>query len=129
MRRHRLAFLAEHVGDHTSIEAQLTQLRRHSVAQAMKSQTRCNNAFRFEPADELEQTRRGMYAGGVGYFDFSGNMDMCIAIRTMFAVNGKIYFQAGAGIVADSDPEKEFQETLNKSRALVEALKMAERIS
>ncbi len=83
--------------------------------------------------DELERTRRGIYAGGVGYFDFSGNMDMCIAIRTMFAVsegtdsqNGRIYFQAGAGIVADSDPEKEYQETINKARALVEALRMAQ---
>ncbi len=81
-----------------------------------------------EIIDELERSRRGIYAGGVGYFDFSGNMDMCIAIRTMFAVKNKIYFQAGAGIVADSDPKKEYQETINKSRALVEALKMAERI-
>jgi anthranilate synthase component 1 len=82
-----------------------------------------------EIIDELERSRRGIYAGGVGYFDFSGNMDICIAIRTMFAVHGKIYFQAGAGIVADSDPEKEYQETINKSRALVEALRMAERIT
>ena len=79
-----------------------------------------------EIIDQLERTRRGIYAGGVGYFDFSGNMDMCIAIRTMFAVGNRIYFQAGAGIVADSDPEKEYQETINKARALVEALKMAE---
>ena len=89
-----------------------------------------------EIIDELEQTRRGIYAGGVGYFDFSGNMDMCIAIRTMFATpkginsdNGKIYLQAGAGIVADSDPEREYQETINKARALVEALRMAEGIT
>jgi len=79
-----------------------------------------------EIIDELESTRRGIYAGGVGYFDFSGNMDMCIAIRTMFAQNGTIYFQAGAGIVADSIPENEYQETINKARALVEALRMAE---
>ncbi len=79
-----------------------------------------------EIIDELEKTRRGIYAGGVGYFDFSGNMDMCIAIRTMYASNNTIYFQAGAGIVADSIPELEYQETLNKSRALVEALKLAE---
>jgi len=86
-----------------------------------------------EIISELERSRRGIYAGGVGYFDFSGNMDMCIAIRTMFAIsegtdnqNGRIYFQAGAGIVADSDPEKEYQETINKARALVEALRMAQ---
>lgn len=79
-----------------------------------------------EIIDELERNRRGLYAGGVGYFDFSGNMDMCIAIRTMFAHDGRIYFQAGAGIVADSDPEKEYQETINKARALVEALRMAD---
>jgi anthranilate synthase component 1 len=81
-----------------------------------------------EIIDELEATRRGMYAGGVGYFDFSGNMDMCIAIRTMLAQNNKIYFQAGAGIVADSDPQKEYQETKNKAHALVEALRNAEGI-
>ncbi|TAK65792.1 MAG: anthranilate synthase component I [Bacteroidetes bacterium] len=82
-----------------------------------------------EIIDELETTRRGIYAGGVGYFDFSGNMDICIAIRTMFATNDKIYFQAGAGIVADSDPESEYHETMNKSKALVEALKLAEQIT
>ena len=79
-----------------------------------------------EIIDELEQLRRGIYAGGIGYFDFSGTMDMCIAIRTMFAVNNRLYLQAGAGIVADSDPEKEYQETLNKARALLEAIKLAE---
>lgn len=79
-----------------------------------------------EIIDELEHSRRGLYAGGVGYFDFSGNMDMCIAIRTMYAYRGRIYFQAGAGIVADSDPEKEYQETINKAQALVEALRVAE---
>ncbi len=79
-----------------------------------------------EIIDELEQSRRGLYAGGVGYFDFSGNTDMCIAIRTMFAHDGRIYFQAGAGIVADSDPEKEYQETINKARVLVEALRIAD---
>jgi anthranilate synthase component 1 len=82
-----------------------------------------------EIIDTLETTRRGIYAGGVGYFDFSGNMDMCIAIRTMYAVNGKIYFQAGAGIVADSDPSHEYEETINKARALVEALRMAKGIT
>jgi anthranilate synthase component 1 len=79
-----------------------------------------------EIIDELEQSRRGIYAGGVGYFDFSGNMDICIAIRTMFATNDTIYLQSGAGIVADSNPELEYQETINKAQALVEALKLAE---
>lgn len=81
-----------------------------------------------EIIDELETSRRGIYAGGVGYFDFSGNMDMCIAIRTMYALGGRLYLQAGAGIVADSDPEREYRETLNKARALVEALRMASEI-
>jgi anthranilate synthase component 1 len=82
-----------------------------------------------EIIDELEKSRRGIYAGGVGYFDFSGTMDMCIAIRTMFSKNGRIYLQAGAGIVADSDPAKEYDETSNKAKALIEALRMAEGIS
>ena len=78
-----------------------------------------------EIIDELEMNKRGPYAGAVGYFDFSGNMDTCIAIRTMLATDSDIYIQAGAGIVADSDPEKEYQETLNKAKALVEALNVA----
>jgi len=81
-----------------------------------------------EIIDELETTRRGMYAGGVGYFDFTGNMDMCIAIRTLYAKNGHLYFQTGAGIVADSDPSKEYEETVNKSNAMREAIKVATRI-
>ena len=75
--------------------------------------------------DELEKSRRGIYAGGVGYFDFSGNMDMCIAIRTIVASGNILHFQAGAGIVADSDPGREYQETLNKARVLIEAIRMA----
>jgi anthranilate synthase component 1 len=82
-----------------------------------------------EIIDELETTRRGLYAGGIGYIDFAGNMDMCIAIRTMMTCGTRLYYQVGAGIVADSDPEMELQETLNKSRALVEALALAERIA
>ncbi len=78
-----------------------------------------------EIIDELEPTKRGPYAGAVGYFDFSGNMDTCIAIRTMLVTNSTVYIQAGAGIVADSDPEKEFIETKNKAGALVEALNVA----
>jgi anthranilate synthase component 1 len=82
-----------------------------------------------EIIDELESSRRTIYAGGVGYFDFSGNMDFCIAIRTLFAKGSKLYFQAGAGIVADSDPAREFEETLNKSRVIVDAIKLAQEIS
>jgi len=78
-----------------------------------------------EIIDELEPTKRGPYAGAVGYFDFSGNMDTCIAIRTMVATNNKVYVQAGAGIVADSQPEKEFEETRNKANALIEAMSVA----
>lgn len=82
-----------------------------------------------EIIEELEPVRRGIYAGGVGYFDFSGNMDFCITIRTLYAVNGKLFAQAGAGIVADSDPEREYQETINKCQALLDAISMAESIS
>ncbi|MBO6524489.1 MAG: anthranilate synthase component I [Balneolaceae bacterium] len=78
-----------------------------------------------EIIDELEPTKRGIYAGAVGYFDFSGNMDTCIAIRTMVVTGNKVYIQAGAGIVADSDSEKEFEETQNKAGALVQALSIA----
>ena len=78
-----------------------------------------------EIIDELEPTKRGPYAGAVGYFDFSGNMDTCIVIRTMLVTGESVYIQAGAGIVADSDPENEFQETKNKAKALIEALKVA----
>ena len=74
--------------------------------------------------EELESSQRGPYAGAVGYFSFSGNMDFCIVIRTLLIKNGTVYFQAGAGIVADSQPEKEFQETVSKARALVKALQM-----
>lgn len=75
--------------------------------------------------DDLEPIKRGIYAGAVGYFDFSGNMDTCIAIRTMVVTDNKVYIQAGAGIVADSDPQKEFEETQNKAGALVQALSVA----
>lgn len=72
-----------------------------------------------EIIEETETSRRGIYAGGVGYFDFSGNLDFAITIRTMFTVGNKAYFQAGAGIVADSVPETEFVETENKMGALI----------
>jgi len=79
-----------------------------------------------EIIEELEPTKRGPYAGSVGYFDFSGNMDMCITIRTILFKDNKAFIQAGAGIVADSDPEKEYEETLNKARGMFKAIEMAE---
>ncbi|MFN1833944.1 anthranilate synthase component I [Balneola sp. MJW-20] len=75
--------------------------------------------------DELEPNKRGIYAGAIGYFDYSGNMDTCIAIRTMVVTGNKVYIQAGAGIVADSNPQKEFEETQNKAGALIQALSVA----
>jgi len=78
-----------------------------------------------EIIDELEPTRRGLYAGAVGYFCFSGNMDFCITIRTLLVRNGRVYLQVGAGIVADSVPEREYQETVDKGKALIKALEMA----
>ncbi len=78
-----------------------------------------------EIIDELEPARRGIYAGAVGYADFSGNMDTCIAIRTMVVVDDRVYVQAGAGIVADSDPAREYEETVNKAYALKEAMLVA----
>lgn len=78
-----------------------------------------------EIIDELEPTRRGIYAGAILYLDFSGNLDSCIALRTLVAKNGHAYIQAGGGIVADSVPEREYQETMNKAKAVVKALEIA----
>jgi anthranilate synthase component I len=78
-----------------------------------------------EILEELEPARRGTYGGAVMYADFSGNLDSCIAIRSMLAVNGKGYVQAGAGIVADSVPEKEHQESINKAQAVIRAIERA----
>lgn len=74
--------------------------------------------------DELEPVRRGPYAGAVGYIDFAGSMDTCIALRTIVVKDGRAYVQSGAGIVADSVPEKEFEETLNKARGLLVSIEM-----
>lgn len=76
--------------------------------------------------NELEPTRRGVYAGAIGYIDYAENLDTCIAIRTIKLENKTASIQAGAGIVADSVPEKEYEETINKARALVKAIEMAE---
>ena len=76
-----------------------------------------------EIIDELETTRRKVYAGGIGYFSANGEFDTCIALRTAIAKNNKFYVQAGAGIVADSNPIKEYEETINKAKALINALR------
>ena len=80
-----------------------------------------------EIIEELESIKRGPYAGAVGYFAFSGNLDACITIRTLIVKGKTAYLQAGAGIVADSIPEKEYAETKNKAKALMEAIKLAEK--
>ena len=75
---------------------------------------------------ELENNKRGIYGGAVGYIDFAGNMDTCIAIRIAYKKNNTVFIRSGAGIVADSEPEKEYQECLNKAQAVVKALRLAE---
>ncbi|HCZ12080.1 MAG TPA: anthranilate synthase component I, partial [Nitrospiraceae bacterium] len=78
-----------------------------------------------EIIDELENQRRGLYSGIVGYFSYSGNLDSCIAIRTILVKDGTAFVQAGAGIVADSNPAREYQETVNKAMALLKAIELA----
>ena len=80
-----------------------------------------------EIIEDLEPVRRGPYAGAVGYFSYSGNMDMCITIRTLIVKDGSVCVQSGAGIVADSDPGKEYAETVNKATAMMKAVDMAEK--
>ena len=77
---------------------------------------------------ELENNKRGIYGGAIGYIDFTGNMDTCIAIRIAYKKNGKVFVRSGAGIVADSDPDKEFEESLNKARASLTALELAQEV-
>jgi anthranilate synthase component 1 len=79
-----------------------------------------------EVIDEMEPQKRGPYGGAVGYIDFSGNMDMCIALRTLVLHAGKAYIQAGCGVVYDSIPAAEYEETVNKARGMIKALQMAE---
>jgi anthranilate synthase component 1 len=79
--------------------------------------------------NELEPNARGIYGGAVGYLDFSGNMDMCIAIRMAVKKEGKVYVQAGAGIVADSVPETEYEESANKAMAVIQAIKTASEVN
>ena len=78
--------------------------------------------------NKLENNKRGVYGGAIGYLDFSGNMDTCIAIRLAFKKNGKVFIRSGAGIVADSVPENEFKECINKAKAVLTALEIAENI-
>ncbi|RLC69987.1 MAG: aminodeoxychorismate synthase, component I, partial [Chloroflexi bacterium] len=78
-----------------------------------------------EIIDELEPTKRSVYTGSIGYLSFNGEMDLNIVIRTFIIKNGRAYFQVGGGIVYDSDPEAEYVETLDKAKALIEALELA----
>ena len=79
-----------------------------------------------EIIEELEPIKRGPYAGAVGYISYSGNMDTCITIRTLIIKGDKVYVQAGAGLVADSVPEREYRETVNKAMGMMKAIDMAE---
>jgi anthranilate synthase component 1 len=79
-----------------------------------------------ELIDELEPLRRGLYGGTVGYFDFAGDMDMAIAIRTALICDGRAFVQAGGGVVSDSDPQYEFTESVNKALAVLRAVATAE---
>ncbi len=105
--------------DQTSFDAMQACLPAGTVSGAPKVRA-------MEIIDEIEPHRRGPYAGAVGYFDFNGNMDTCIALRTIVVQGNKAYVQAGAGIVADSVPENEWNETLNKARGLLKAIELAE---
>ena len=80
-----------------------------------------------EIIDELENTRRGIYGGIIGYVGYDGNMDTCIAIRTVVMKGDQVHIQAGGGIVADSVPQREYEESWNKARALAEAVEYAEK--
>ncbi|MFV0395044.1 MAG: anthranilate synthase component I family protein, partial [Coprobacillaceae bacterium] len=76
--------------------------------------------------EELEEHRRGLYGGGIGYLDFTGNLDLCIAIRMAYKVDDRVFVHAGGGIVYDSEEESEYQETINKSKAVIEAIRLAD---
>ena len=104
--------------DHDALSALLAGLPAGTVSGAPKVRA-------MEIIDELEPEKRGVYGGGVGYFSAGGDMDMCIALRTAVLKDEKLYIQAGGGVVYDSDPEAEFQETVNKSRAIRKAAEEA----
>jgi anthranilate synthase component 1 len=77
--------------------------------------------------NELENNKRGIYGGAIGYIDFTGNLDTCIAIRIAYKKKGRVFIRSGAGIVADSQPAKEHQECINKAKAVVTAIEKASR--
>ncbi len=108
--------------EHDALSALLSGLPAGTVSGAPKVRA-------MEIIDELEPEKRGVYGGGVGYFSANGDMDMCIALRTGVVKDGRLYVQAGGGVVFDSDPEAEWQETVNKSRALVAAAREAGRFA
>jgi anthranilate synthase component 1 len=103
----------------TAIEALRAGLPAGTVSGAPKVRA-------MEIIDSVEPQKRGPYGGAVGYIDFTGNMDTCIALRTLVMKDGNIWIQAGAGIVADSVPELEYQETLNKAKAMLKAIHIAD---
>ncbi len=105
--------------DRSPLDALLAGLPAGTVSGAPKIRA-------MEIIDELEPTRRGPYAGAVGYLDFAQNLDTCITLRTILFHEGNADIQAGAGIVADSVPEREFEETVNKAKALLVALQIAQ---
>ncbi|MEO1471716.1 MAG: chorismate-binding protein, partial [Pseudomonadota bacterium] len=107
---------------HDALSALLAGLPAGTVSGAPKIRA-------MEIIDELEREKRGVYAGGVGYFGAGGEMDTCIALRTGVVRDGTLYVQAGGGVVWDSDPEAEFQETVSKSRALLHAAAVARRFA
>jgi len=108
--------------DHDALSALLAGLPAGTVSGAPKVRA-------MEIIDELEPEKRGVYGGGCGYFASNGDMDMCIALRTAVIKDGKLYIQAGGGVVYDSDPEAEFQETVNKSKAIRAAATEAARFA
>jgi anthranilate synthase component 1 len=107
--------------DKTAFDAMMSILPAGTLSGAPKVRA-------MEIIDELEAVKRGPYGGAIGYLSFNGNLDSCITIRTMIFKDGKAYVQAGAGIVADSDPDKEYEECLNKAKALLTALEEAGKI-
>ncbi|MEC9199050.1 MAG: anthranilate synthase component I [Pseudomonadota bacterium] len=108
--------------DHDALAALLSGMPAGTVSGAPKVRA-------MEIIDELEPEKRGVYAGGLGYFSAGGDMDMCIALRTAVVKDGKLYIQAGGGVVYDSDPEAEYQETVNKSKAIKRAAEDAARFA
>ena len=110
--------IGELSNDNDALSALLAGLPAGTVSGAPKVRA-------MEIIDELEVEKRGVYGGGVGYFSSNGDMDICIALRTAVTKDEKLYIQAGGGVVFDSDPEAEFQETVNKSKALQTAAKIA----